>query len=138
MGRISIRDIDQSLVYEGYLWKSDKDKPEVYNNEPVRFPDEGENTFIAEGFLYNEEKGLSYSIKFVDGKYIVQEFTVTDSDRKNNEEKTYESNRMEGRKLLFLRYWEEVLDKDNFTDKDNPDGLPVLTLTKTVFIGFKK
>ena len=140
MGRISIDNIDKSLPYEGYIWMSDKENPEVYDNQAVTLPSDGENPFVAEGMLYNKEKGLSYSIKYVDGQYFVQEFLVSESDvtNKDNEVKVFESNRMDGRKLKFLRYWEEVLDKDNYKDKDNPDGLPVLTLTKTVFIGFEK
>ena len=137
MGRISLNEI-KPLSYEGYLWKSDKESPDVFVNEKVSLPNEDENPFVVEGFLYNKENALSYSIKFVDGRYVVQEYTVTDEDKNNpdNQIKTYESNRMDGKKLRFLRYWEEVLDEDNYKDSDNPKGLPVLTLTKNVFIGF--
>lgn len=139
MGRISIKDI-KPLAYEGYLWMSDKEMPDVYSNETIILPEDGDNPFVVEGQLYNRENGLSYSIKYIDGQYVVQEFYVTDADIKNpdNQEKTYISNRMKERTLKFLRYWEEVLDEDNFTDENNPKGLPVLTQTKNVFIGFKE
>lgn len=139
MGRISIKDI-KPLTYEGYLWMSDQENPAVYENDSVTLPEEGANPFVVEGQLYNEKEGLSYSIKFVDGQYIVLEYNVTEVDMKNpdNQIKTYLSNRMGDKKLQFLRYWEEVPDVDNFTDSNNPKGLPVLTQTKNVFIGFKK
>ena len=139
MGKIRINEI-KTLTYEGYLWMSDKENPTVYENESVTLPEEDTNPFVVEGQLYNEKEGLSYSIKYVDGQYIVQEYEVTETDMKspNNQVKTYLSNRMGDKKLQFLRYWEEVLDEDNYKDSDNPNGLPVLTQTKNVFIGFKK
>lgn len=139
MGRISIDKIDKTLSYEGYLWMSDKEEPEVYDNAAIELPNEGDNPFVVEGQLYNEEKGLSYSIKYVDGEYIVHEYIVKDADKENpdNQPMTYISNRMGDKKLHFLRYWEEILDEDNYKDNDNPKGLPVLTQTKNVFIGFK-
>lgn len=139
MGRISIKDI-KPHTYEGYLWMSDQENPTVYENDSVTLPEEGANPFVVEGQLYNETAGLSYSIKYVDGQYIVQEYEVTEADKANqdNQFKTYLSNRMGDQKLQFLRYWEEVLDEDNYKDGNNPNGLPVLTQTKNVFIGFKK
>lgn len=139
MGRIRINKI-KSLTYEGYLWMSDQENPTIYENDSVTLPTEGANPFVVEGQLYNEKEGLSYSIKYVDGQYIVQKYEVTEADMKSqdNQIKTYLSNRMGDKKLQFLRYWEDVPDEDNFTDSNNPNGLPVLTQTKNVFIGFKK
>ena len=139
MGRIRINEI-KSLAYEGYLWMSDQEDPTVYENDSVTLPIEGANPFVVEGQLYNRTEGLSYSIKYVDGQYIVQEYEVTEADMKNpdNQIKTYLSNRMGDKKLQFLRYWEEVPDEDNYRDSSNPKGLPVLTQTKNVFVGFKK
>lgn len=139
MGRIRINEI-KSLAYEGYLWMSDQEDPTVYENDSVTLPIEGANPFVVEGQLYNRTEGLSYSIKSVDGQYIVLEHEVTEADMKNpdNQIKTYLSNRMGDKKLQFLRYWEEVPDEDNYRDSSNPKGLPVLTQTKNVFVGFKK
>lgn len=139
MGKIRISEI-KPFTYEGYLWMSDKEDPKVYNNETITLPMEGDNPFVVEGQLYNEKERLSYSIRFVDGQYIVLKHKVTEADMRNpdNQIKTYLSNRMGDKKLQFLRYWEEVPDEDNFTDSNNPNGLPVLTQTKNVFIGFKK
>ena len=138
MGRIKINDIDKSLLYEGYLWMSDSEKPIVFDSACITMPEEGSNPFVIEGQLYQREKGLSYSIKYVDGQYLIQEFIVKKEDLEDpdNQIKIYESNRMGNKKLQFLRYWEEVFDLDNYKDSENPNGLPVLTLTKNVFIGF--
>lgn len=137
MGRISIKDIKPS-IYEGYIWMSDKDEPTVYDSTPVTLPLNDSIPFVVEGQLYSRTEGISYSIKYVDGQYIVHEYYVTEADKENpdNQIKTYMSNRMGDKILTFLRYWVEILEKDNYKDNDNPDGLPVLTQTKNVFIGF--
>lgn len=122
----------QSLKYEGYLWMSNMQKPEIYTDKELELPTKA-NPFIVEGQLYNKDKGLSYSIKYVDGEYVIHEHKVTkaDIDNPDNEIKEYLSNRMDNRWLKFLRYWEKVEDK-NCNDKF------VLKLTKNVFIGFKE
>ena len=118
---------------EGYLWWSNQQEPTVYQNEPIDIIlDEAKNPFIVEGLLYDKQGMESYSIKYVDGKYLTGKYKVEARDLTNpdNDKKTYLSNRMEGRWLKFLRYWEEKED-------ENCMNMPVLTFTKNVFIGLK-
>lgn len=122
---------------QGYLWWSDQQKPEVFQNEKFeRSFDENKNPFVVEGQLYDVDNNMSYSIKYVDGKYLIQQFDVKNDVKDgnptnaDNDIKTYLSNRMGGRWLKFLRYWEPKKD-------ENCKGMNVLTLTKNVFIGFK-
>lgn len=117
---------------EGYLWWSDQQKPKVYQDELIDIClDEAENPFVVEGLLYDERNKESYSIKYVDGQYLINKYKVVDSDFTNsdNQIKSYLSNRMDDHWLKFIRYWEEKEDK-------NCMGMPVLMLTKNVFIGF--
>ena len=119
---------------EGYLWWSDQQEPKVYQDEAIDIClDETKNPFVVEGQLYDKEEKKSYSIKYVDGQYLINKYKVEEDDLTNpdNETKCYFSNRMENKWLKFLRYWEEKEDK-------NCMGMPVLTLTKHVFIGFKE
>lgn len=129
--RISIDQISDQK-YDGYIWMSDKEDPDLLKGKKFSLP-EGCNPFIVEGQLYSEEAGLSYSIKYVDGEYIVFEHKVSAADisSPDNEVIVYEPNRMNVGGLKFLRVWEKKAD-DNCLDMD------VLTLTKNVFIGFKK
>ncbi len=116
----------------GYLWWSDQQKPKVYQDESIDIClDEAKNPFVVEGQLYDEENKVSYSIKYVDGQYLINKYKVDESDFTNpdNQIKSYLSNRMDDRWLKFLSYWEEKKDA-------NCMGMPVLTLTKNVFIGF--
>ena len=117
---------------QGYVWLSDSEKPEVYNNKAANLVlDGGVNPFIVEGQLYDVEQKKSYSIRYVDGRYIVSSTSISDADYDSpNEIKAYFPNRMDNLKLKFLRYWQPVKDK-------NCLGMEVLTLTKNVFIGFE-
>lgn len=121
---------------EGYLWWSDQQEPKVCQDEAIDIClDETKNPFVVEGRLYDKETKESYSIKYVDGKYLIYKYEVKDSDfsNPNNEIKCYLSNRIgnDDHWLRFLRYWEEKKD-------ENCMGMPVLTFTKNVFIGFKE
>ena len=119
---------------EGYLWWSDKQEPKTYDGDALDISlNETTNPFVVEGQLYDKEEKKSYSIKYVDGQYLIDIYKVETSDftNKDNELKSFLSNRMEGRWLKFLRYWEEKKD-------ENCMGMPVLTFTKNVFVGFNK
>jgi len=134
MSRIEIKDIDKSAFYEGYLWMSDKNEPEVYHYEKaVEFSlFEKKNPFVIEGQLYNKDKGISYSIKYVDGEYIINEIHVLETDKGDpNVKIQYYPNRMGNYMMEFLQYWEE---------ENDPlcENMPVLKLSKIVFVGFKK
>ena len=143
MGKIEIKDIPlfkkdkKPILYEGYLWYSDQENPKVLDRQALTLPEEGTNPFVVEGQLYNESEKLSYSIKYVDGQYIVHQFQVKDAP-KDTSRMAYLSNRMGNRRLLFLRCWEEVFQIDNVDGLGGPVGLPILMQTKNVFIGFKK
>ena len=119
---------------EGYLWWSDQQTPQVYQDEALDIClDETKNPFVVEGQLYDKECRNSYAIKYIDGQYVVREFNVKEQDFTNpdNEPKEFFSNRMDGLWLKFLCYWEEKED-------ENCMGMPVLTFTKNVFVGFKE
>jgi CRISPR type III-associated protein (TIGR04423 family) len=119
---------------EGYLWWSDQQIPQVYQDEALDIClDETKNPFVVEGQLYDRECRQSYSIKYVDGQYLIIIYNVAERDFANpdNEQKDFLSNRMGDRRLKFLRYWEEKED-------ENCIGMPVLTFTKNVFVGFKE
>jgi len=138
MERINIKFIETAdIKYEGYLWLSNSSKPKVYDNQVIDI-DLGDNMmpFVVEGQLYDRKRKVSYNIKYVDGEHIVNKYKGIDDDTTdaNIEHKTYLPNRMEeigDRQLHFLRYWE-------LKEDENCEGMPVLVITKNVFVGFKK
>lgn len=118
----------QGNNWVGYLWYSDQDCPKVYNGEKLILNDE-DNPFVIEGQLCDDK--VSYSIKYVDGKYLVKSFTLSELPKENVNDKYFQSHRMNGKILHFKEYWEEKTD-------DLCCGMKVLQPGKLVFVGFKK
>ena len=111
-------------------------EPKVYQDEQINIIlDETKNPFVVEGQLYDKEEDKSYSIKYIDGQYLIKVNKVGNDDftNKDNELKSFLSNRMGGRWLKFLRYWEPTEQGD-----ENCEGMKPLVITKNVFVGFKK
>lgn len=124
--------------YEGYVWKSDKDAPERIDGEYGNELDPKQNPFIIEAQLFDKERGVSYSVKYVDGQYVCRRFVVDslDYNREEVEEveiKKFQSNRIKGEKvgMRFLRYWRESEDVDNLCC-----GMKTLQPAELVFVGF--
>ena len=136
----------ESAKYQGYLWYSDQRQPEVYlGNTSVAelILDESENPFIVEGNLYDTERQLSISIKFVDGKYIVTRYDLSkaSSDEAVSEEYFLTSSRIrqaagtdkadECGTSIYKRIWKAVPDLLN-------GGRKVLRPYGLAFAGFRK
>lgn len=125
----------EKSIYDGYIWYSDKSNPEVFQEKDFEFDtDKIDNPFIIEGQLYDAQKRVSYSIKFVDGEYICKTYENVSKDVANGEDimlKIFHSNRMDNLKLQFLQYWKEEVD-------ELCEGMKVLQPAELVFIGFVK
>ena len=144
--KLKITEIDPSQNYEGYLWWSDQTTPKVLNNEPITELPKGNNPFIIEGQLYDGYNQKSYSIRFVDGDYMIKYFDLKELNDKVKDkiEKEYLSNRLVGvSKLRFIEFWRPVKDKlcgskiGQEKDKDF-EGMEVLQPAETVFTGFNE
>jgi CRISPR type III-associated protein (TIGR04423 family) len=118
--------------YQGYLWISDRKEPITFEDAPVSFDFEQVNPFVIEGQLYDDANKKSFSIKYVDGEYLVVEYDVKALDNACDSNVTvkYLSNRMEERMLRFRQYWRPQKDK-------LCENMDVLTPAEFVFVGFK-
>lgn len=125
--------IDPQLSYEGYIWYSDMDAPYVYNNKPINFDIETIlNPFIIEGYLFNREKGLSISIRHVDGEHIIIAHQLNKLNHLECTINTYIPNRMPGvEKLCFNLYWRAYPDV-------LCEGMETLEPAELVFTGFSE
>ena len=134
--RINLDMIEPQANYEGYLWWSNEDKPDIYKGQQIKsqkekpiWPSDTCNPFIIEGNLWCRELETSYLIRFIDGKYLVYKFDLSKIGFEPNRE--YLPNRMpDVDKLLFKEVWEE-----------QPDPLcedfDVLKPAFIAFVGFK-
>lgn len=129
--------IDFNQPYEGYLWMSNENHPQVFHPESLidRQLFEGHNPFVAEGYLFNHEKGFSISIKYVDGRYriYIDKVKPSDFNSKDTDRLCYLTQRMDHSDALwaeFLRYWTETPDPTCL-------DMNVQEVEKEVFVGFK-
>ena len=127
----------ETAIYTGYLWYSDQQQPEVYNNEETAFTfDEQRNPFVIEGYLTDGQ--TSYSIKYIGGKYHINEYTLSHLENVVYDDIVIYTHRMENvQKMKFHHYWRPQLDPlcSNGIDEE---GMNVLTPAELVFIGFEK
>lgn len=121
--------------YEGYLWWSNKAAPDVYLNQPLpEWPLESANPFIIEGNLWDPEKELSFSIRYIDGSYLVHSFSISQLAGYDFLTKSYLPNRFPKEfdlRLSFCEYW--IPQEDPFCE-----GMEVLRPAMMVFTGFTK
>lgn len=128
--------------YDGYYWMSDSKKPEVLANayipDILSKPDASKNPFVIEAQLYDKDNKISYSLKYVDGKYILKKYILANQSTGNESKKDnscytrkqYFANRMPGKKLIFRQYWRD-------TEDTLCGGMPVLQPAELVFVGFE-
>lgn len=135
--------IDFSQKYQGYFWMSDEESPMVflstetlskqlenYGKFPIQLQaDLNPNPFVIEGLLYDPENHISYTIKFVDGEYIVHKYVVQPEEKPD---KVYLAHRMPGvSQLKFIKRWKK--QKDEFCE-----DMEVYRPAELVFVGFNK
>lgn len=130
------KNIIKEGTYEGYLWYSDQKQPVIYTKEnplEVLQLDNQDNPFVIEGQLCDEKSHVSYSIKYVDGHYIIKEYDIRiqSSESCAVEDKCYQSNRIGNRILCFKECW--ITAPDPFCC-----DMEVLQPAQVIFVGFKK
>lgn len=127
--------IEKGNVYDGYLWYSDKQEPELYIGraleQDISSGQEPAIPFVVEGFLCSATK--SYSIKMVDGRYHITAYDIPEGGYKPSDTCTiveYLPNRFPGtiQKLRFARLWEK--ETDGLCDME------VLVPQEEIFLGF--
>ena len=124
-------------TYSGYVWMSDSPQPKVLRNEDFELEiADDNNPFVVEAQLFSD-KNVSISVKYVDGKYIIQKYENVNMDLESETEsvKEYVANSKIGGTLVFLQYWEEVKDEEEHPTRC---GMNELRPGKLVFVGFKE
>lgn len=132
----------EKAIYQGYMWKSDERAPMIYDRVEFEFDlVDGENPFTVEGQLYNEDKDLSISVKFIDGKYVINIYDgkkrlFLESDMsaafEEGELEQYVPNckmNLSDKALYFKRLWKVEKDGVNY-------GWETLCPSALIFKGF--
>lgn len=138
MKPITIDEIDYSIGYEGYLWYSGENRPELINGrfDKSYFDPLSRNVtdslFIIEGNLYARDLKRSISIRFVDGQYLIHQADLANIDPEQFTPHKYKSHRLDGIQFVkMMQYWDE-------TDDKLLEGMKTLVPAWTAFVGFVK
>ena len=121
----------------GYLWMSNQPNPTVIYDESVELSlDNNSNPFVVEGHLYVKDK-LSYSIKYVDGSYILKRYDLTSLPKewvKEDGVRKFVANRLKKDDLTI----DEIYFKQYWVPKEDDlcNGMKTLQPGALVFVGF--
>ncbi len=126
-----LKQIPDGIAFDGYVWLSDKKKPEVLRGEPFNFSDIEQNPFVVEALLYNAENEVSYHIRHA-GRYHIHKYDLKNlSEGIKAEDVAYLPHRLDGvTKCKFKQIW--IPEEDSYCE-----GMEVLTMKALVFVGFE-
>ena len=130
---MKLSDIDKKAKYQGYIWMSDKTEPIVLKNDVISIAlEDGTNPFVIEAELFDADKSISYSVRYVDGEQMVRKFEIDETKLFGEPIQKFVSHRIgDGIILKFFRKWKKELDPDNLCE-----GMETLVPSDFVFIGF--
>ncbi len=118
--------------YEGYIWYSDKQEPQILHGVEFDFAGVGEedNPFIVEALLFAPDENVSITIRHT-GSYLIKEFDMNKlPEGAELVEITYLPHRQEKKKKLgFKQLWLPELD-------EFCENMPVLKMKALLFTGF--
>jgi CRISPR type III-associated protein (TIGR04423 family) len=131
MYKININEIPD-INYEGYLWYSDKTKPEIINSKK-RFGKSmmKELPFVIEGNLWAEIEKISISIKNIDGEYQIFKYDLNSVNIETNSQKYRAHDLGEVKEFTLYQHW--VGEEDLLCE-----GMKTLVPSWTAFTGFIK
>ncbi|HHS94975.1 MAG TPA: TIGR04423 family type III CRISPR-associated protein [Phaeodactylibacter sp.] len=126
-----LKDIPAGVAFDGYVWMSDKKKPEVLKGEPFYFFDIEQNPFVIEALLYDAGNGVSYHVKHT-GEYHIYKYDFKNLENAAEMDTvSYLPHCLEGvAKCKFKRLW--VPEEDPYCE-----GMEVLTMKALIFCGFE-
>lgn len=128
--RINIKDIPMDARFEGYLWWSDQEQPEVFKKDTaVQLPVQPSNPFVVEGNLFDAKDNISYQIKMIDGEYHVFKFNLDELKQYEYTLKSYLADINDVENICFREYWKPELDV-------SCENFEVLKPAMIVFVGF--
>lgn len=131
MKKININEIDFDLEYEGYIWYSNAENPELRSK--ISLEDFKDLPFIIEGNLYAYQEDVSVSIKNIDGEYHIMQGSLKDLPKEQITEQEFVAHKLKNvNKIKMIQFWEE-LESDALLE-----GMKTLKPSWRAFAGFKK
>ena len=128
--KIDIKEIPVHAGYEGYIWWSNAEKPDVYRQDKELYLPSGvSNPFIAEGYIIDKKTSTSYFISMQDGIYHVFRYNLKELEQYESTHRHWLASFNEADRICFREFW--IPEEDPFCN-----GFEVLKPAMNVFVGF--
>jgi CRISPR type III-associated protein (TIGR04423 family) len=116
--------------YNGYIWLSNSEEPEMVKGSLDSAILEKGIPFIVEGFLYDKEKEISIEIRHNGKQHVLTQYNLYETSGYEFPETVVETHRLAGAKTAkFINVWKE--EPDNLCA-----GMKTLKPFASVFAGF--
>ena len=118
--------------YEGYLWYSNANEPELFNRRKISENDLKQLPFVVEGLLYCPDENVSIRITNIDGEYRISKMNVAGISSSQTTSFQLNTDKFgEGKFIHIYQHYENLPDPVN-------EGWEVAQPTWFAFVGFKK
>jgi CRISPR type III-associated protein (TIGR04423 family) len=127
---ITLDQLPEDLLFEGYYWYSHEEKPHVVRNEPLQQAWFADLPFVIEANFFCREAQLSVQVRHLNGAYQFTQLDLKSLPGQQWNPLTYQAHDLEDVAAFEVaEVWREVSDP-------LLEGMKTLQPAGTAFIGF--
>jgi CRISPR type III-associated protein (TIGR04423 family) len=126
---ISIHDIPQDILFEGYYWYSNEKSPTVITQEAIQRSWFTDLPFVIEANFYARTEQISIQVRHIDGVYHVAKIDLAQLDQIEHEKAPYIGHDLGGVHFEMIEAWIHQVDA-------LLEGMETLVPAWTAFAGF--
>ena len=128
---ISIEQIPQDILFEGYYWYSNQQKPKlVFVPSTIQQSWFTKLPFVVEANFYSREAKLSIQVRNIDGDYFVAKADLSRLEKIEGNRVSYIGHDLEGKKYNIIEAWIPKAD-------ELLEGMETLIPAWAAFAGFE-
>jgi len=126
---ITIKEIPENILFEGYYWYSNEHSPTIITHEIVQQSWFKELPFVIEAHFYSSAEQISMQVRNIDGVYHVAKIDLSRLIDITHDIAFYIGHDLGGRNFEMIHAWEPQVD-------ELLAGMETLIPTWTAFAGF--
>lgn len=108
---ITISEIPDNILFEGYYWYSNEQAPRVISQEIVRQSWFTELPFVIEANFYARIEQLSIQVRHADGEYHIAKIDLSRLSDIPHDITSYTGHDLGGRNFEMIEAWEPQADE---------------------------
>ena len=103
---ISIEEIPKDILFEGYYWYSNEQKPRVILSPSIiQYDWFTDLPFVVEANFYSPKAQLSIQVKNMDGEYAVAKMDLSQLHEIEHDKVTYIGHDLESKSYVMIEAW---------------------------------